>query len=111
MDELSVVDRFRDWVQGSIAELRHLLLTEGLPLLSEELGDQLSLDVPGVLRVQRPEGGQQVLMGGGQELLLQDDPVKESRDVIGQCSFHTWTSRAEICPYGYIPSAQNLPSR
>ena len=77
MDELSVVDRFRDWVQGSIAELRHLLLTEGLPLLSEELGDKLSLDVPGVLRVQRPEGSQQILVGRRQELLLQDYSDKE----------------------------------
>ena len=76
MNELSVVDGLCDRVQRGIAELRHLLLTEGLPLLSEELGDKLSLDVPGVLRVQRPEGGQQVLVSSWQELLLQDYSVR-----------------------------------
>ena len=77
MNELPVVDRFSDGVQGCIAELSHLLLTEGLPLLSEELCHHLFLDVPGVLRVQRPERGQQILVGGRQELLLQDYSDKE----------------------------------
>ena len=76
MDELSVVDRFRDWVQGSIAELSHLFLAEGLALLSEELSHDVLLDVAGVLRVQRPEGGQQVLVSSWQELLLQDYSVR-----------------------------------
>ena len=77
MNELSVVNGFSDGVQRCVAELSHLFLTEGLALLSEELGHQVPLDVPGVLRVQRPEGGQQVLVGGGQELLLEDYPDRE----------------------------------
>ena len=72
MNELSVVNWFSDRVQRCIAELGHLFLTEGLALLSEELGHQVFLDVAGVLRVQRPEGGQQVLMSCRQELLLED---------------------------------------
>ena len=77
MDIFLVVDGLGQGVQSGVTELGHLLLTEGLALLSEELGHQVPLDVPGVLRVQRPEGGQQVLVGGGQELLLEDYPDRE----------------------------------
>ena len=76
MNELSVVNGFSDGVQRGVAELSHLFLTEGLALLSEELGHHVFLDVPGVLRVQRPEGGQQVLVSCGQELLLEDYPER-----------------------------------
>ena len=81
MNELSVVDGLCDWVQRSIAELRHLLLTEGLALLSEQLRDDVPGDVAGVLCVQSPERRQQVLVGCREELLLQNDPDGERREV------------------------------
>lgn len=62
MYELSVMDGFCNGIQCSIAELRHLLLAEGLPLLSEELGDHVFLDVAGVVPVEGPEGGQEILV-------------------------------------------------
>ena len=93
MNELSVVNRFSDRVQRCITELAHLFLTEGLALLSEELGHHVFLDVAGVLRVQRPEGGQQVLMSCRQELLLEDysDRERELRRLMGLTVLHTWT--------------------
>ena len=76
MYELSVVDGFCDRIQRRIAELCHLLLTEGLPLLSEELGDHVPLDVARVVPVQSPEGGQQIFVSSREELLLEDYPGK-----------------------------------
>ena len=92
------MDGLGEGVQGRAAELSHLLLAEGLALLREQLG-QLPLvrwwcspligqtaahwavighlvprQVARVLGVEGAEGGQQVLVRGGEELLLQDDP-------------------------------------
>ena len=62
MDIFLVVDRLGERVQGGAAELCHLLLTEGLPLLSEQQGELLLVQVPRVLRVQGPEGCQKFLV-------------------------------------------------
>ena len=74
MDILLVVDGLGEWVQGSIAELCHLLLTEGLPLLSEQQGELFLVQVSRVLRVQGPEGRQKLLVRRREELLLENYP-------------------------------------
>ena len=74
MDILLVVDGLSERVQGSVAELCHLLLTEGLPLLSEQQGELLLVQVPRVLRVQGPEGRQKLLVRCREELLLENYP-------------------------------------
>ena len=57
---------------AKVAQLTVPKVNYRLRLHSEELSQDVPLDVAGVLRVQRPEGGQQVLVSGWQELLLQD---------------------------------------
>ena len=74
MDILLVVDRLGERVQGGVAELCHLLLTEGLPLLGEQQGELFLVQVSRVLRVQGPEGRQKLLMRRREKLLLENDP-------------------------------------
>ena len=64
MDILFVMNRFCQRIQSSVTELCHLLLAEGLPLLSEQQGQPLLVDVTRVLRVKSAEGRQQVFMRG-----------------------------------------------
>ena len=58
MDIFLVVDGLGQGIQSGVTELGHLLLTEGLALLGEQLGEPLSVQVARVVRVQGAEGGQ-----------------------------------------------------
>ena len=75
MDILLIVDRLGKRVKGSIAELCHLLLTEGLPLLGEQQGELFLVQMSRVLRVQGPEGRQKLLVRRREELLLENYPL------------------------------------